>query len=160
VTLEKRVKPWIAALAPYQPGQADRGAGARTRHFGRGEARLEREPARALAARDRSVQRALAGVHRYPDGASFALRSKLVERLAVAPEQLVFGCGADELLELVAKAFLGPGDEAVFRVAVVRDVPDRDPRHGCHTGSGAARRRPGPRPGRDGGRDHRAQRVS
>ena len=26
----------------------------------------------------------------------------------------MFGCGADELLELVAKAFLGPGDEAVF----------------------------------------------
>jgi histidinol-phosphate aminotransferase len=61
-----------------------------------------------------AVQRVLANAHRYPDGASFALRSKLVAKLGVAPEQLVFGCGADELLELVAKAFLGPGDEAVF----------------------------------------------
>jgi len=114
VTLEKRVKPWIAALAPYQPGKPI--------------AELERElgisGAVKLASNENplgpspraieAVQRALAGVHRYPDGASFALRSKLVERLAVAPEQLVFGCGADELLELVAKAFLGPGDEAVF----------------------------------------------
>jgi len=60
------------------------------------------------------VRRALADLHRYPDGASFALRSKLAERLGVGQDQLVFGCGADEILELVAKAFLGPGDEAVF----------------------------------------------
>jgi histidinol-phosphate aminotransferase len=53
-------------------------------------------------------------VHRYPDGACFELRAKLSRRLGVAPEQLVFGCGADELLELVAKSFLGPGDRCVF----------------------------------------------
>jgi histidinol-phosphate aminotransferase len=32
----------------------------------------------------------------------------------VDPAQLVFGVGADELLELVAKAFLGPGDSAAY----------------------------------------------
>jgi len=114
VTLEHRVKPWIAALSPYQPGkpieELERELGiSGVVKLASNENPLGPSP-RAIEA----VQRALAGVHRYPDGASFALRSKLVAKLGVAPEQLVFGCGADELLELVAKAFLGPGDEAVF----------------------------------------------
>ena len=61
-----------------------------------------------------AVRKPLTGVHRYPDGASFALRSALAQRLGVKGEQLVFGAGADEILELLAKAFLGPGDQAVY----------------------------------------------
>jgi histidinol-phosphate aminotransferase len=61
-----------------------------------------------------ALREAAARVHRYPDGSCFRLRAALAGRLRVRPEQLVFGCGADELLELVAKAFLGPGDECVF----------------------------------------------
>jgi len=114
VTIAKRVKPWIAALTPYQPGkpidELERELGiSDVVKLASNENPLGPSP-RAIEA----VQRVLAGVHRYPDGASFALRSKLVAKLGVAPEQLVFGCGADELLELVAKSFLGPGDEAVF----------------------------------------------
>jgi histidinol-phosphate aminotransferase len=114
VTIAKRVKPWIAALTPYQPGkpidELERELGiSDVVKLASNENPLGPSP-RAIEA----VQRVLANVHRYPDGASFALRSKLVAKLGVAPEQLVFGCGADELLELVAKSFLGPGDEAVF----------------------------------------------
>jgi histidinol-phosphate aminotransferase len=53
-------------------------------------------------------------VSRYPDGSVFELRKRLADDLGVAPEQLSFGCGADELLELLAKSFLGPGDECVY----------------------------------------------
>jgi histidinol-phosphate aminotransferase len=53
-------------------------------------------------------------VNRYPDGDSFALRRRLAEHLNVATNQLVFGCGADEVLELLAKTFLMPGDEVVM----------------------------------------------
>jgi histidinol-phosphate aminotransferase len=61
-----------------------------------------------------AMRGALGRVHRYPDGASFGLRRKLAARLAVGEEQLVFGCGADEVLELLAKVLLGPSDECVF----------------------------------------------
>jgi len=114
VTLAKRVKPWIAALAPYQPGKP---IGELERELGISDVVKLASNENPLGPSPRAIeamQRALASVHRYPDGASFALRSKLVEKLGVAPEQLVFGCGADELLELVAKSFLGPGDQAVF----------------------------------------------
>ena len=60
------------------------------------------------------MKKALTEVHRYPDGSSYELRAVLSEQLGVSGEQLVFGAGSDELLELIAKAFLGPGDEAVF----------------------------------------------
>jgi histidinol-phosphate aminotransferase len=114
MSLKDRVKPYIAALKPYEPGKPietlERELGVRDPiKLASNENPLGPSP-KAIAA----MQRALAGVHRYPDGASFKLRAKLAERFAVDPAQLVFGCGADELLELVAKAFMGPGDEVVF----------------------------------------------
>lgn len=114
MSLERVVKPHIRALAPYQPGRPVEEV-ERALHIqgavklASNESPLGPSP-RALAA----LEGALRGVHRYPDGACFSLRAALARRLGVAPEQLVFGCGGDELLELVAKAFLGPGDEAVF----------------------------------------------
>jgi histidinol-phosphate aminotransferase len=114
VSLAHRVKPWIAALEPYKPGkpieELERELGLTgVIKLASNENPLGPSP-KAVAA----VRRVLDDVHRYPDGASFALRTRLAHRLGVATDQLVFGCGADEILELVAKAFLGPGDEAVF----------------------------------------------
>jgi histidinol-phosphate aminotransferase len=114
MALEKIVKPWIRGLEPYKPGkpaeELDRELGVQgSVKLASNESPLGPSP-RALAA----MRDALAGVHRYPDGASFRLRHKLAQRLAVDAEQLVFGAGADEILELLAKVLLGPGDECVF----------------------------------------------
>jgi histidinol-phosphate aminotransferase len=112
--LAESVNPHIAALSPYQPGKPietlERELGVRDSiKLASNENPLGPSPLAVEA-----IRRAAARAHRYPDGASFRLREKLSERLGVAPNQLVFGCGADELLELVSKAFLRPGDEAVF----------------------------------------------
>lgn len=114
MALERIIKPHIRSLEPYQPGkpaeELDRELGIEgSTKLASNENPLGPSP-RAIEA----IRAAAAGVHRYPDGASFALRDRLANRLEVAPEQLVFGCGADELLELLAKVLLGPGDEAVF----------------------------------------------
>ena len=114
MSLAHRVKPWIAALEPYKPGkpieELERELGlSDVIKLASNENPLGPSP-RAIAA----VRRVLDDVHRYPDGASFELRSRLAKKLGVGADQLVFGCGADEILELVAKAFLGPGDEVVF----------------------------------------------
>jgi len=61
-----------------------------------------------------AIREALQGLHRYPDGACYALRQGLSRRLGVKPEEICFGNGSNELLELVTRAFLGPGDEAVM----------------------------------------------
>jgi histidinol-phosphate aminotransferase len=52
-------------------------------------------------------------VHLYPDGDASRLRAALATRLGVAPEQIIFGNGADELLALLAWAAFEPGDEVV-----------------------------------------------
>jgi histidinol-phosphate aminotransferase len=112
--LEDIIKPHILGLEPYRPGkpieELERELGIEgCIKLASNESPIGPSP-KALAA----VREALEGVHRYPDGASFALREALSNRLEVDPAQLVFGAGADEILELLAKVLLGPGDEAVF----------------------------------------------
>jgi histidinol-phosphate aminotransferase len=53
-------------------------------------------------------------VHLYPDAGAGRLRAALGARLAVAPEQIILGNGADELLALLAWAVFEPGDEVVI----------------------------------------------
>jgi histidinol-phosphate aminotransferase len=51
---------------------------------------------------------------RYPDGNGFALKRRLAQRCAVQPDQVTLGNGSNDILELVARAWLAPGLNAVF----------------------------------------------
>ena len=51
--------------------------------------------------------------HRYPDGFSVTLRQTLARHLGVKFNQVTVGAGSDELLELLARAYLNRGDEIV-----------------------------------------------
>jgi histidinol-phosphate aminotransferase len=64
---------------------------------------------RAVEALRREAERA----HLYPDGGSSALRQALGRRVGVPPDWLIVGNGADELLALLARALLDPGDEII-----------------------------------------------
>jgi histidinol-phosphate aminotransferase len=114
MALEKLVKPHILEIQPYQPGKPVEELERELGIHGAIKIASNENPhgpsPRALEA----MRAKLAEVHRYPDGAAFRLRTALAKRFAVDPGQLVFGCGADELLELLAKSFLGPGDEVVY----------------------------------------------
>ncbi len=57
---------------------------------------------------------ALAEVHRYPDGGGFYLKQKLAAKLGVGADQIALGNGSNEILELVARTFLRPGEDAVM----------------------------------------------
>ena len=50
----------------------------------------------------------------YPDGGATALREALAQRYGLAMERLICGAGSDEILQLLAHAYLGPGDEAIY----------------------------------------------
>lgn len=52
-------------------------------------------------------------LHLYPDGGAPALAEAVALVLGVAPENLLFGNGGDEIITLVARALLDPGDEVV-----------------------------------------------
>jgi histidinol-phosphate aminotransferase len=50
----------------------------------------------------------------YPDGASLMLRWELAEFLGVKPAQLIFGNGSDEVVQMIARAYLEQGTNTVM----------------------------------------------
>lgn len=85
-----------------------------------------------------------AGDHleRYPDGTSRVLREAIAARYGLNADRIVCGAGSDELLNLLANAYLSPGDEAiytehgflVYRIAILSNgatpvvAPEKDAR--------------------------------
>ena len=65
---------------------------------------------KALAA----IQAALPNLTLYPDGNGFNLKAALAKKYKLDANQITLGNGSNELLELVARAFLAPGLEAMF----------------------------------------------
>ena len=59
-------------------------------------------------------QLAIADAHRYPEGACPELREAVAAVREVHPDQLIFGCGSNEIFVLLGHVFLGPGVEAVM----------------------------------------------
>jgi len=52
-------------------------------------------------------------INLYPDGRSNVLRAAIAERHGLEPERLVFGCGTDEVFQLINQVYLEPGDNVV-----------------------------------------------
>jgi len=52
-------------------------------------------------------------LHMYPDSRTTILREAIVSTYRLEPERLIFGCGSDEVFQLLNQAFLEPGDNIV-----------------------------------------------
>jgi histidinol-phosphate aminotransferase len=61
-----------------------------------------------------AIRAAAGGVNRYAEPRPARLGERLAAMAGVAPEQIVIGNGADEILALIAMMALGPGDNAVM----------------------------------------------
>jgi histidinol-phosphate aminotransferase len=109
-----RVHPDIAALSPYVPGkpieELQRELGlTRVIKLASNENPLGPSP-KAMAV----INEGVATLHRYPDGGAFRLRQAIADRWKVSADQVILGNGSDEILGLLARTFLSPGDEAVM----------------------------------------------
>jgi histidinol-phosphate aminotransferase len=60
-----------------------------------------------------AITRASRDLPRYPDGNGFHLKAALSERLGVRPEQITLGNGSNDVLELLGRVFVGPGDTGI-----------------------------------------------
>ena len=109
----KLAQPGITELSPYQPGKPIE--------------ELERElgivdiiklasnenplgPSRVVI---ESITGQLAELARYPDGSAYQLKDKLQAKLGIDPAMVTVGNGSNDVLELVARVFLGPGLESI-----------------------------------------------
>lgn len=104
-----RPRPSILEISPYVPGRSRAGTAQRQHKLSSNENPLGPSPAAKEAYRN-----AADSLERYPDGGSSALREAIAAAYGLAPERIVCGNGSDELLALLANAYLGPGTEAIF----------------------------------------------
>jgi histidinol-phosphate aminotransferase len=74
-------------------------------------------PQRLPSARAEALADELALIHTYPHGGYPRLLEAIAEYAGLAPESIVLGAGADDLIMLLTRSFAGPGD----RVAVAND---------------------------------------
>lgn len=61
-----------------------------------------------------AMEEAMLEVSLYPDGNAYALRQALSQHYQISPEQLVFGNGSNDVLELIARAFVTSEDEVIY----------------------------------------------
>lgn len=102
-------RPGILEIEAYVPGESRLPAGLKPIKLSSNETPLGPSP-KAIEA-FKSVAGAL---ERYPDGAATALRAAIAKRYGLSADRIVCGAGSDEILTLLANAYLGPGDEAIY----------------------------------------------
>jgi histidinol-phosphate aminotransferase len=107
---------YVRSIAPYQPGKP---ISELARELG-----LKPETIVKLASNENplgigprtraAIEAAMGEISRYPDGNGFELKQALSARYGVDMASIVLGNGSNDVLELVASAFLGPGRAAVL----------------------------------------------
>src|SRR5262245_34642380 len=107
---------YVRSIAPYQPGKP---ISELAREMGLDERRIiklaSNENPRGIGPRTRAaIEAAIGEIARYPDGNGFELKQALAKRYHVDMGSIVLGNGSNDVLELVAGAFLGPGRAAVY----------------------------------------------
>jgi histidinol-phosphate aminotransferase len=137
--------PWLRDLVAYEPGKpiedVARELGLRPADIiklASNENPLGPSP-RALEAMRAMLERS----HFYPDGGGYYLREAIGSQCGLQRENVILGCGSNEIIEFIGHAFLQPGDEivtarhafVVYKLmatlfgAQTREIPDPDFQH-------------------------------
>src|SRR3979411_1956468 len=107
-TQHPQPRPGVLDIDPYVPGKSAAAGVSRVFKLSSNETPLGPSP-KAIAAY-RAVADRLAD---YPDGAATALREAIGAAFGLDPNRIVCGAGSDDLLNLLAAAYLRAGDEAI-----------------------------------------------
>ncbi|POR01520.1 hypothetical protein AU468_08135 [Alkalispirochaeta sphaeroplastigenens] len=94
----------LADIPPYVPGE---------RHPGAIKLSSNENPLGCSPAALEAIARAATEAHLYPDGSAQALKQALAEETSLSPEQIILGNGSDEVLTLIAAAYINPGDRVL-----------------------------------------------
>ena len=105
---------YVRAIAPYQPGKPIAELERELGISGIVKLASNENPLGASAAAVAAMNEAIKTIALYPDGNGFELKDALVKRYGVRHANITLGNGSNDLLELVARAFLAPGDKVVY----------------------------------------------
>lgn len=62
----------------------------------------------------KAIRQAVEDLHRYPNGGSYHLHASIAKRFDVKSGNIVLGNGSDDIIAMLARVLLQPGDEAVL----------------------------------------------
>ncbi len=102
-------RPGVLDIAAYVPGKSKGSHGKTLHKLSSNESPLGASPAAKAA-----IGAIAENLELYPDGASTALRAAIGDIYGLNPERIICGAGSDEILSMLAYAYLGPGDEAIY----------------------------------------------
>ena len=102
-------RPGILDIEAYTPGKGKAGADGKIFKLSSNETPLGASPEAVEAYRSVADR-----LEFYPDGGAGELRQALGARYGLDASRIVCGNGSDELLGLLAQAYLRPGDEAIY----------------------------------------------
>ena len=106
--------PYIRAIAPYQPGKPIAELERELGISGIVKLASNENPLGCSPKATAAMIEAIKTIALYPDGNGFELKDALSKRYDVGHERMVLGNGSNDMLELAARAFLAPGDKAVY----------------------------------------------
>jgi histidinol-phosphate aminotransferase len=113
-SLEDLASPYLSGLIPYSPGKPIEDV---ERELGISDSVKLASNENPLGPSPKALQAiagALPNLHRYPDGGGYALRQALSRHWGVPADWLILGNGSNELLDMVGRSFLMPGDEVLY----------------------------------------------
>jgi histidinol-phosphate aminotransferase len=102
-------KPGVLEIAPYTPGKSPvPQPGRKLFKLSANETPFGPSPHAIEAYRDAALN-----LEAYPEGTSRILREAIGRAFGLDPNRIICGAGSDEILNLLAHAYLGVGDEAI-----------------------------------------------
>lgn len=113
-TIYDLANPGVQKLTPYSPGKP---LDELEREYGITDAiklASNENPLGPSPKAKAAIQQAMTELHRYPDGNGFELKQALADKLGVEQAQITLGNGSNDVLELIARTFVMPGEEVVF----------------------------------------------
>src|SRR6478609_10170948 len=102
-------RPGVLDIAPYVPGKSTAPGVAKVFKLSSNETPLG-PSANAIAAYRATGEH----LEDYPDGSAAALRDAIGAAFGLDPDRIVCGAGSDDLLNLLARAYLTDGDEGIY----------------------------------------------
>ncbi len=111
---DRMIREELGTLVPYAPGLREEQVRERSGRDDICKLSSNESPHGPFPAAITAMEHELAGLNRYPEGASLALRERLAASHSVPVSQVLVGSGSNELLRLVAQTVIRPGDEVVY----------------------------------------------
>jgi len=99
----------ILEISPYVPGKSTAKGVENVIKLSSNETPLGPSP-KAIKAFEQTENQ----LFRYPDGGATHLRAAIAQVYGLNPDHLICGAGSDEILNLIAQAYLKEGDEAIY----------------------------------------------